>query len=88
MIHDLKILPVHYNQIMLGYKNFELRKDDRLYSKYDILRLMEWLPDKKEYSGNIISVNIIYILRYADSFGLKPGYVIMGFRNVNNCTAV
>lgn len=42
MTHELKILPQYYKDVKEGNKNFELRKNDRDYKVYDIIRLRAW----------------------------------------------
>ena len=39
MLHELKIYPMHFNDILKNNKNFEVRKDDRLYEVGDYLYL-------------------------------------------------
>lgn len=41
MLHELKIYPMHFNDILKNNKNFEVRKDDRLYEVGDYLYLRE-----------------------------------------------
>lgn len=74
--HELKILPTYYNEVENGIKNFELRKDDRDYRVGDYLKLKEW---NNEYTGRVFYVRISYILKNCPDYGLKKGYVILGF---------
>ena len=73
--HDLKIWPEHFENILYDKKRFEIRKYDRDYNEGDVLRLNEWCPKEKKYTGNIIDRSITLISR--DVPGLKKGYCIM-----------
>lgn len=76
-IHELKILPQYYYDILENQKRFELRKDDRDYQVDDILALEEW--DGEKFTGNFVQIRIRYILRNCPEYGLKAGYCILGF---------
>ena len=80
--HKIKILPKYYNQIFIrpgeGCKRFELRKDDRDYQVGDTVTLQEWDPEQG-YTGNEITVGIIYVLRNCPEYGLMDGYCIFGW---------
>ena len=76
VIHELKILPQYYNDVIKGIKKFELRKDDRGYKVGDFILLKEY--DNK-YTGREILLRVIYILRNCETYGLKEGYCILGF---------
>ena len=77
MIRKLKILPQYFNDVLSGYKSFELRKDDRDYKVGDKLQLMEW---DKEFTDRSCIRDVIYILRDVEKYGLKKGFVILGIR--------
>jgi hypothetical protein len=76
--HELKILPEYFNELWVGTKRFELRKDDKEYQILDEVKLMEW--NGKEYTGASIGFTINYVLRDVPHFGLKEGYVILGLQ--------
>lgn len=83
MIHDLKIWPEFFKDLLSGSKTFELRKDDRPYAVGDTLRLREWDPSSQAYTGLYTERDVSYILRHrpdagcAATFGLSPGFAIM-----------
>lgn len=61
MIHELKIMPCYFKQVINGVKNFEVRnKMDRIYTLYDELLLKEW--DNDNFTGNSVLVDVLYIL--------------------------
>ena len=76
MRHELKILPNYFQDVWSGKKTFELRKDDRGYQCGDELVLREW--DVTGYTGSVLLVRVTYVLRNAEQYGLKDGYVILG----------
>lgn len=76
MLHELKTLLPYYNDIRIGNKTFELRKDDRNYKKGDWLRLKEF--DNGKFTGREIDVRVLYVLRNVEDYGLKKGFVILG----------
>jgi len=76
MVHELKTIAPYFDEVRHGNKTFEIRKDDRGFKKGDILVLREWVKDK--YTERIETFVVSYILRDAEDFGLKKGFVILG----------
>lgn len=74
MTHDLKILPIYFEEVLKGIKTFELRKNDRNFKTEDILRLREFLNG--EYTGREVLRRVTYILG-GGNYGLEEGYVIL-----------
>lgn len=75
--HELKTWPEYYEDILRGYKTFEVRVDDRGgYEVGDVLVLHEW-DRTRGYTGRVCDVVVRYVLRDA-KFGVAPGYVVMG----------
>ena len=71
-MHELKIYPKYFEQVLEGKKTFEIRKNDRNFQVGDRLALKEW--DNIKYSGRSIYAEITYILD--DKFiGLAEGYI-------------
>ena len=62
MIHELKTWPVFFLQVVCGRKTFEIRENDRDFKSHDILRLREWNPDTKEYTGQAATFKVTYIM--------------------------
>lgn len=81
-VHKLKILPIYFNELWEGNKNFEIRKDDRSFKKGDILDLMEYDQLKGEITKRGMYFRVTYILRNAKQYGLKNGYCILGIKNI------
>ena len=77
--HELKIDKEYYWAIVEGYKNFELRKNDRNYQIGDFLLLNEYKNGM--ITGRSIKKQIIYILENCSEYGLQDGYCILGLNN-------
>ena len=80
MIHKLKTWEYYFKEVLNGSKTYEVRKDDRGgYAVGDKLLLEEYKPDKKEYTGRNILVDITHVLQGGE-FGLEKGYVVMAIK--------
>ena len=75
-IHDLKIDPEYFDDVITGEKRFEVRKNDRGFKKGDLLNLQEYDREKKEYTGRKTLIPVRYILDNQEY--LREGYVILG----------
>jgi len=79
MIHELKISPEFFDEIVSGKKTFEVRVDDRPYKIGDYLALNEYRDGEKEaYTGSCVLVYVTYILRH-EAY-CKDGYVVIAFK--------
>lgn len=78
MIHELKILPNYFADVILGKKTFEIRKYDRPFHEGDLLALNEFDAENKCYTGNSCLVFIDYILN--DEQYCKKDYVVMSIK--------
>lgn len=75
--HDLKISSQYYDDVMMGNKNFELRKNDRNFQNGDTFVLREY--DNGKYTGRYFIQVIGYVLKDCHQFGLMDGYCIFGW---------
>ena len=78
MIHELKILPKYFADVISGRKTFEIRKFDRPFHEGDLLALNEYNAESKCYTGNSCLVYIDYILD--DKEYSKQGYIVMSIK--------
>ena len=83
MIHQLKIFPDHFNDVISGRKTFEVRRNDRDFHVGDLLALNEY-DAVFGYTGRSCLVRTDYILK--DERYCKPGYVILSIRPVCTCS--
>lgn len=74
--HDLKTWPEYFNEIFLGHKTFEVRKNDRDFKVGDYLILKEWDQNTNSYTGRMMVRKVSYIFKGGE-FGVKDGYVVM-----------
>jgi len=79
MTHELKTWPEFFEDILSGKKNFEARKDDRVFRVGDILVLEEY--ELGEYSGRKIEVEVTYKL-HGGSFGIEKGYCVLAIKPI------
>lgn len=76
--HKLKLAKMFFEDVRLGRKSFELRKNDRDYQIGDILELREM--DNGEPTGRVIEKEITYILE--EFAGLKEDYCILALADI------
>lgn len=76
--HKLKLAKMFFEDVRLGRKSFELRKNDRDYQIGDILELREM--DNGEPTGRVIEKKITYILE--EFAGLKEDYCILALADI------
>ena len=74
--HELKTWCEYFEEVFMGRKTFELRKDDRGFEVGHFLILKEWDHVKGEYTGRSLARRIRYVLK-GGQFGLQEGFVIM-----------
>lgn len=72
-----KILPIYFDAVESGRKNFEIRKDDDDVQPGDKLVLEEW--NEQYYTGRFVIRKAKYVLRNAAEYGLNEGYCIIGW---------
>lgn len=84
MEHELKVSCGYFDDMLIGDKPFDVRRDDRGFKVGDTLILREYVMGPDEYTGRQITALITYILRDRDlPFGaaaLKPDFCILGLR--------
>lgn len=78
-IHYVKCESQFFEDVIEGYKPFELRKNDRNYEPGDDIVLREYDKDKQELTGREHRVTITYMLEGYP--GIEPGYCILGIQN-------
>jgi hypothetical protein len=77
--HDLKTWPEFFQAIGNKSKTFEVRKDDRGFKTGDQLKLWEWDPETKEYTGRYMIALVNYVLD-GGRFGIEPDHVVMSIQ--------
>ncbi|MBK5074409.1 DUF3850 domain-containing protein [Budviciaceae bacterium CWB-B4] len=74
-IHQLKILPEHFDPVFQGIKTSEVRYNDRQFQVGDVLELKEWIPDR--FTGSKLWRTVLHV---ADLNDFKEGYVLLSMR--------
>ncbi len=82
MVHYIKTHTKYFNKVESEDKGFELRLDDREYSVGDVLVLKDFNPVKQSMTDRQSFRLVTYILKDAEEFGLKRGFVIMSLRKL------
>lgn len=77
--HELKTWPKHFEEVFMGRKTFEIRKNDRDFKVGDYVHLHEYDPAIKEYSGRRMARRITHIL-HGPGFGIEEGYSILSIQ--------
>jgi len=80
--HELKTWPDYWLSLETGAKTFEIRRNDRSFQPGDDLLLREWDPSAAEYTGRWLWRRVTYVLRDAERFGLRDGFVVLGLARV------
>lgn len=75
-VHNLKIKPQYFKDVVSGDKTFEVRKNDRDFKVGDVILLGEY--ENGRYTGITAYVKITYILDNPEY--CKEGYVILGIK--------
>ncbi len=76
-MHELKTWPEHFIPVAAGMKTAEVRKNDRKFVVGDRLRLREWDPETRDYTGRQVYAVISHILR---SLNVAAGYVVLSIK--------
>lgn len=76
-LHDLKILPEHFKNVVRGKKRAEIRINDRGFTEGDLMCLREY--DSGEYSGHFAMCRITHVLENVAYCGLMDGYAMLSF---------
>ncbi|MDZ5757545.1 ASCH/PUA domain-containing protein [Carnobacterium maltaromaticum] len=75
-IHELKIAPCYYEEVIAYRKTFEIRKNDRDFQVGDRVLLKEYING--EYTGRSVMVKITYLTDYEQ----KKGYCVFSISSV------
>ncbi len=77
--HQLKTWPSYFKRLLSEEKTFEVRKNDRDFQTGDYASLNEWDPEKENYTGNQLDIQITYVLS-GGQFGIEKDYCVFGFK--------
>ncbi|MBC2248311.1 DUF3850 domain-containing protein [Listeria seeligeri] len=71
--HCLKTKPMYFEQLLLGYKTHEIRKNDRNFQVGDKLDLKEW---DAGYTGR----KLVFIITHITNYKQKNGFVVLSIQ--------
>jgi ParB family chromosome partitioning protein len=77
--HSLKTWPAPFQQVWDEVKLFEIRVFDRDYKEGDIVRLFEFDPDTKSFSGRYCRCAIRYVEK-PGTWGLPPNIGVFAIK--------
>lgn len=66
MVVEKKILPEYFQEVLDGNKSYELRLADFDINPGDTLKIREWNPNSKEYTGRELERTVGYVGRVSD----------------------
>lgn len=75
MVHELKIHPEYYKDVLLGLKKVEIRYNDRDFKEGDTLVLNEWNPETEKYTGCQVKRKVSNV--YKNLPGVLSNYVVL-----------
>lgn len=79
-VHNIKIAPRHYADVMNGTKKAELRFNDRGYKEGDTLVMREW---GGLYTGEWVEVKVTHVLFFqADITGKIGEWAMLSFEKI------
>jgi hypothetical protein len=81
-VHLLKIHPCYFKEVASGKKTFELRINDRDYKSGDTLRLREYDPESKEFTGRFVDAKAGYIWYSKNPFPPCEEYAIISLLDI------
>ena len=82
MVHELKTWSQYFGAIAVGVKRFEVRKNDRNFQLGDTLRLMEFDPISRSYTGRWLERDVTFVLP-GGQFGICDDYCVMSLSDYN-----
>lgn len=83
-VHEVKAYPDNFHLMSIGQKPFDVRRDDRLYERGDIIVFKEYDPHTGTYSGAMIK-RLVTCKQIWE--GLSPGYCALGLAEVPESTS-
>lgn len=75
--HDLKCHAPYFDEVKMGFKRFEIRKNDRFYQMGDIIRLFRYISTKYGWSKDLKAEPLRFVagpILQGGQFGLEAGY--------------
>lgn len=86
--HELRVWDVIFQATWDERKRFDVVRADAEYRRGDMVQLIEIVSETKIPTGRWIRAAVTYVLQPTDDihspgYGLRPGYVAVGFREID-----
>ena len=81
--HKLKLLETFADDILIGYKTFEVRKNDRGFQKGDTVKF-NCIDSNGAEIPHLINTKTYRITYVLNGWGIKNGYVVFGIQEVKD----
>lgn len=78
--HELKVWPRFFEALIGGIKTAEYRKNDRNFEAGDLLRLREYNPETKSYTGQETHCVILHV---NEGEPIPQGYALLSITRAN-----
>lgn len=78
-LHELKIWPQFFDDVVNKLKTYEVRVNDRAFQVGDIITMREWDPDVKMYSGRSCQIRILHMTDSSHWYMIPNHLAIFGF---------
>ena len=84
-IVEKKCWPEYFEAVKSGKKKFELRLNDFDIGEGDVLKLREWDPKTKDYTGREIEKKVTYVKNFTfdNLFGQEAEFKEKGFKVIS-----
>lgn len=84
--HRIKTWPEQFQAQLDGDVDFQIRINDRMYNRGDILHQCEYIPEPNRphegtFTGREMRHEIVFVL---NGYGLQPGFVALQLRNLGD----
>ena len=82
---EKKCWPEYFQAVLEGKKKFELRLNDFEVAEGDTLKLREWDPETKDYTGRELEKKVTYVkdFKVDDLFGQSEEIMEKGFKVIS-----
>ncbi len=83
MVHNVKIFPQYFKDVLVGIRKFEFLKNDMDYKVGDIVILNEY-EQGSSYTGARVALKLCYVLKDCSECSLNSNYCIFCWDKLEN----
>ena len=81
-VHILKTWPEFFHLVKDGKKTFEIRINDRDFQVDDTIILTEYLPNERQYTGDVVAVRVLHIMPLSEFVHGTSNIVVMSIKKL------